>query len=515
MRVTQQMLYNNYITNMNTTLSRLMDLNIQSASEKKINKPSDDPIGTARVLDHRDSLAKYEQYHKNIDTAKGWLGLSDKTLTQVSTILTRCKELAGDAASGDVTADNREQISYEVRQLFQQLISLANTEYDGKSIYGGHKVSENPFKETLWMTTNDENLAQSDFTIKGASETTILVQFVDSGTIGGAAPLEYRYSDDGGDTFTTGTLAAGATTLNLGGVTLDLEPGATVTGNDPNDTNDSSGTWIWVRPTAQYMGDDEDGVDIGKMGSNLGASADGAFDSNVTVRIDNDARLDEKIEYSYSLDGGSSWVTGNVTSNAATASNAVFSVPGGLMTISSNAGNQLNTGNIFVITPRTASIDLDIGENERIQVNDVGKDIFGGIYQDPDATGATTVFSSDSMFYSSNSGVTKNMFETVGNLIAYLETNNQQGVGECLESLKASQAHVLNSAAEVGGRENRLTVAGSVLDNLMANEEKRISSLEDVDVAALMTKLSQADVAYKAVLKTTSTIMGTSLLNYL
>lgn len=519
MRVSQQMLFNTYVSNMNRSLTDLVDSNIKAQTQKKVNRPSDDPVGMARILDHRETLATVKQYRNNIDTAKGWLSLSDSTLLQVSTIVTRAKELAEQASSGTITDDNREQISYEARQLFQQLVALSNTEYEGKSIYAGHKVDKNAFEEKLWMTTNDSNVSSSNFTITGSAEKTIVVQFLDSGTIGTTNDLQYRYSKDGGDTFTTKTLSGTSNTLDFDGVTMTLDNGTDVTANAADNTNDATGTWMWVRPTAQYKGDDEDAVNITGMGTTLGGGrtmAEGDFNSDVAVRIDSTATLASNISYSYSLDGGVTWDEGNIKSADGVASNVVLSIPGGTLTIFSNGGvNTLTSGAQFIVRPDTAAINLQIQENEYVRINDVGKDIFGGIYEAPGSSNASPVFNANSMLTGSNASPSHNLFETMGNLVAFLETNNQSGVQECLDSLGLSQKHVLTQEADVGGRENRLSVADSVLSGLELNEKERISHIEDVDIGELMTQLSQQQIVYEAVLKSSSMIMKQNLLNFI
>jgi len=112
------------------------------------------------------------------------------------------------------------------------------------------------------------------------------------------------------------------------------------------------------------------------------------------------------------------------------------------------------------------------------------------------------------------SGAT-NLFETVGKLVAFLETNNQSGVQQCLADLRSSSQTILNYAADVGARENRLLVAEGVLDTLKANQTEQLSIVEDVDITELMTKLAQQQLAYQSVLKSTSMIMNLSLMNYL
>lgn len=556
MRVSQQMLYAHYVTNMNASLTNLMDLNIKAQSQKRIIRPSDDPVGMERVLDHRDALRTLEQYKENIGTAKGWLGRSDSTLMQVSSLITRAKGLAEQAATGTYDEQNREQISYELRSIFDQLVEMSNMEFEDNSIYAGHKTDSNAFEKMLWMTTNDRDLNENtNFRIEGNADYTVLMQFYDtSGAAGVGDTVSFdsgnvgvRYSVDGGKTFlddgTVSNVVGGEVRVNLpqSGASVvfsDVQPGDGVKANDPDDTADAGGTWAWLRPSALYLGDDMDAIRVDSIGEgveNVTATAEGSFKSNnVVVRIDNDAPvdMDEVIEYSYSLDGGASWTTGNTTSADTTSNQSLITIPpGGMLTLSSNGGNTLQPGSQFVITPRTSSVNLGISVDETVRVNDVGKDIFGGLYQDPDAIrangGNRLAVSSDntevvfddgtgaSTLTGSNAGYTRNLFETVGNLVAFLETNNQSGVQRCLESLDRSQQQILTAAASVGGRENRLTVAEGLVENLELNEKERMSSIEDADVAELMTQITQGQIVYESVLRSTSLIMNMNLMKFI
>ncbi|NDY57539.1 flagellar hook-associated protein 3 [Desulfovibrio sulfodismutans] len=513
MRVTQRGMYSNVLQNMNSSLSQLMESNIQSSSQQRINKPSDDPIGTVRVLNGRDTLSSLGQYRENISMAEGWLSLADSTMTSVSTVLTSIKELAEQASSGTLTDENREQISYEMRQLFEQLISLANTTYQGSSIFAGHKTDTPAFEETLWMTSNDEALSETSFTITGDSDSTILVQFSESGSLSDVPPPAFRYSSDGGETWAEGTYSAtapaGQVRLELGdSVTLDLDATASVTASE--DENDTDGTWLWIRPTAVYQGDDADSSEVDPLyNTSVTGTADGTFKDNVVVRVDEAVDMSASgasFTYSYSSDGGLTWSEGH-TSSAIASGSAMLPIPGGILTLTSATGAAIPAGGQFVVRPRTADIDVQISSNQTVTINGVGKDIFGGVYADPSGDGsyeAVTI----------NGSLTANVFETVGKLVGYLETNNQSGCQECLADLTDSQQSILNYAASVGGRENRLTAADTFLENLEANVTEQVSSVEDVDLAALLVKISQQELAYQSVLKSSATIMELSLMNY-
>ena len=554
MRVTQQMLFNRYVSNLNKSLTSLIDLNTKAQTQKKVNRPSDDPTGMTRILSHRDTLRSIEQYKENIATAKGWLNSQSEAITQASTLLTRAKELATQIATGTVNADNREQVSYEMRSIFEQMVGLANTEFEGNSIFGGHKVGENAFEQVMWLTTNDSRFGQeAEFTVNGSSSSTVLVQFYDStsGTaVGGDMQLSdpnvrARFSTDGGDNWTEATLSPSGSDYVLdmpgSGTSINFHGDATVKVNDPTDKNVADGTWLWVRPSARYVGDDKDmqpQVDSLGVGSNLiSGTASGSFlNANVTVRIDNTSNVTmaEEIHYSYSMDGGINWVTGNVAQADGSSNAATLSVGnGGILNLASHGGNLLRPGQQFVIRPRTADINLDISSNSQVTINNVGKEIFGGIYMDPDqilaSNGAVVGLSSMTgarVFQSNGAGnmfvtiqgqdeFSKNIFEVLGNLVAFAETNNQTGAQQCLANLENAQEYLMNHEANVGGRLNRLTVGTSILDGLQLNEDTLLSSIEDADVSELMTDLAQQQIVYESVLRSTSSIMQLNLSKFI
>jgi flagellar hook-associated protein 3 FlgL len=516
-RVSQQMMFTNFVNNMNTSLTSLMDLNEQASSQRKVNRPSDAPVAASQILQYRTQITAIKQYDRNVDIATGWLKQADSTLLQVSTVLTRCKELAEQTATGTLSQSNREQVGYEIRQLFEQLIVLSNTEYEGKHIFAGHKTDKPAFVESLALSTNDPAMDQNlVYSIEGATSKTIQVQFLTSGAVG-TDQLNYRYSRDMGNTWSTGTLASNANVLDLGGVNVTLSNGTFMRAMLEPDRNDISvyqdgslnGTWLWVRPTALYQGDFEDTIEVDRFGANdFTAAAQGFFKQDIMVRIDSNGTLGEQITYSYSMDRGASWTTGLQVSNGATPTSASLTVPGGFLELDTAApGNILASGSQFVIRPQRAQIFLEISPSERLAVNNIGKDVFGGIYKD------NACISNCSTAFGVNDP--RNMFEVVGKLVGYIETNNQSGIQRALEDLNSASEQVLTAAANVGARENRLEVASNMLVDLKLNKEERLSKIEDADVAELMTQLAQQQLIYESVLKSSSMIMRMSLVNYI
>ena len=139
-RVTQQTMYNKMVGGMQSNLGAYMESIEQGSSQKKVNRPSDDPAGTYRILTTRVDMTNTAQYQENVDTANGWLNLADDILSrQVTTAITGLKTLAEQASTGTYDADKRMIMADQARQYFGQLLNLANTEFEGKQIVGGHK----------------------------------------------------------------------------------------------------------------------------------------------------------------------------------------------------------------------------------------------------------------------------------------------------------------------------------------------------------------------------------------
>jgi len=323
MRVSLRNQYSTFLYNLQDTQSRLMELNTKASSQKRINKPSDDPVGTARVLNYRGSLSAIDQYRSNIDTAKGWLGLADQSMMQASTIMTKLKGLAEQGATGTMTASDRQATSYEVRQLFSQIVNLANTRYEGKSIFGGQKFEQSAYEEALMAYDQD---GRSLGLASGASSRSIVVQFVGvagDSAVAGSEALQYRYSSDGGTTWSgVKTLAAGSGSLDLGGVSVSLPTGYTVDLSPVTNTKMSQGSWLTIAPTAVYKGDHQSQSAVVYSGGSAAITALplGGFEQDVRVRVTGGATPGgppATFVAEYSLDDGDTWTSVTVDNSTA------------------------------------------------------------------------------------------------------------------------------------------------------------------------------------------------------
>ena len=131
------------------------------SSGKKINKPSDDPAGTAKVSALSTAISKLGQYSKNMDDVSSKMKLADSVLISAHNLLQKASEVATQEATGTVTADSRAAAAKEVDTMFQQLVQIGNTSVGGKYIFAGYKNSTPPFDQS-GNYVSDSNVIQSE-----------------------------------------------------------------------------------------------------------------------------------------------------------------------------------------------------------------------------------------------------------------------------------------------------------------------------------------------------------------
>jgi flagellar hook-associated protein 3 FlgL len=145
MRVSNRFLYYQLVKDIGESTEKLFNLNSQISSGKRINKPSEDPIGMSKVLIYRTELNSFDQFKKSIDQAKGWLSRMDAIIADTDDLLARASELAVQQASATATAVTREGAAEEIMQIREMIIGLANSKYANKYMFGGTRTQSSPF----------------------------------------------------------------------------------------------------------------------------------------------------------------------------------------------------------------------------------------------------------------------------------------------------------------------------------------------------------------------------------
>lgn len=104
---------------------------------KRIHSPSDDPIGTSRVMAVDEQLVLASSYNNAIGDARSRMQVSDSSLSDATEILNRAKELALQANNGTLSASERANMATEIDALSQAYMQLANTRFGDDYIFSG------------------------------------------------------------------------------------------------------------------------------------------------------------------------------------------------------------------------------------------------------------------------------------------------------------------------------------------------------------------------------------------
>ncbi|MBN2207883.1 MAG: flagellar hook-associated protein FlgL [Candidatus Coatesbacteria bacterium] len=145
MRVTQNMMVENFLTNAEMQYKRLGELNTQIASGNRINKPSDDPSGLARIRRYQAAISRIDSYSSNVNTASAWSQTTQDSISEASDLVQQALEKAMTALSDTTTEDARNGISEAVSGYIDELISLANRSQNNRYLFSGTQTSMRPF----------------------------------------------------------------------------------------------------------------------------------------------------------------------------------------------------------------------------------------------------------------------------------------------------------------------------------------------------------------------------------
>lgn len=143
MRVTNSMIVRRSKTNINANRAQVDKTNNQMATQKKIVKPSDNPIIAIRSLRLRSELSTITQYYENnIPDTESWMDVTETALTNMKEILTKAYEQTVYGTTDSLNQDNRKTILKELQALQEQIYSEGNSDYAGRTVFTGYKTNQ-------------------------------------------------------------------------------------------------------------------------------------------------------------------------------------------------------------------------------------------------------------------------------------------------------------------------------------------------------------------------------------
>jgi flagellin-like hook-associated protein FlgL len=240
------MISNQVVFNLSRNISRFFELENMMSTNRRINKPSDDPMGTVKALSYRERLSNLTQYKDNISMAQVRLLTAETSLNDINNVLSAAREIAVQMSNDTYDETARAAAANDVRSYLDQMLEAINTQLHGEYIFSGYRTTTETISRTQLGGVYQGDEGVIEFTIDTAARLQV--------NVSGADLLTRPFSVLGEEADLNIGIAGGAMLSSLnGGAGVDLTLGAfTIT-----DENLSSAVTINLNtmPPASTVGD--------------------------------------------------------------------------------------------------------------------------------------------------------------------------------------------------------------------------------------------------------------------
>lgn len=167
MRVTNSMISNSAQSHIGNAKSSLLKYEEQFTSEKKIQRPSDDPTVAVRALKYRSTVSQITQYvEKNVKDAMSWMDTTESALKNINSVLVDMKGYLNQGANDYLAQDERNSVLSVLKQYVSSIFEdEANSDYSGRYVFTGYRTDTSLlFSEAAKNLTYDikENFKYTD-----------------------------------------------------------------------------------------------------------------------------------------------------------------------------------------------------------------------------------------------------------------------------------------------------------------------------------------------------------------
>ncbi len=514
MRMTNKIMQNNSLYNINNNKLLQDKLSTQMSTQKKLTRPSDDPVVAIRALRLRTSVSELTQfYEKNAPDAKSWLKVTEDALGTGAEVLTDMVKQATKAANKDLTTDDLNIILEQMKNLKDEYYSTGNVDYAGRYVFTGYRTDTtlsfteeveglNPqpsYSITEQVTISDfdtvnytmkdvlDGISQTNY--NGGSYNTVVEQQISNTDI---YRLRLAYDDlsDG----TTPIIKAGGNTVAVDETFDDMDR-AYLEIAAANDNNQSK--VVFCSKTGELL---------------FSKSAYENFESSITPETE--------IQVTYTKD---SWENGDLRPEHYFACTATTVEDGQTTTI--NYNQEYLQGK-----EESQVIEYDVGYNQTIRVNTTAREAFTHDL-DRDIDDLEVMMAQLVEITGTLDELTKvkeNLSEKDADydlIIKQVDAAQKaydyirEGVHELFETtITRMQTHLDDTNIAVtdnGTRSSRLSLVSNRLMEQKTTFQTLQSENEDVDITEVAIQLTSTELTYEAALMATGKIMQTSLMNYI
>ena len=145
MRITTKMTADNSLYNINEGRIKLDKLNEMAASGLMVNRPSDDPVTTKKILDVESKIKNTNQFINNIKTGQTWLGMAGTSLEGLLSSVMDIKSIAGQASGGISDPIKKADMLAQLKLFREQLMDYTTAQVGNQYVFSGFNSSGAPF----------------------------------------------------------------------------------------------------------------------------------------------------------------------------------------------------------------------------------------------------------------------------------------------------------------------------------------------------------------------------------
>lgn len=511
MRITNKIMQNNSISNINNIKVMSDDLNNQMTTGKKTNKPSDDPVVAIRALRLRSNLSEVSQYYeKNVPDASSWLSLTESALDTTSDILKDMIEQCQRGSQDSLKTSDRDIILASLKSLRDEVYSTGDGDYLGRGLFTGYRT---------------------DTKLSFQEDTTADYEIKESISVSDIHTKKYSFIGNVADTTAESANAATASKkvdgyevnrLQLAYEQCEDTPEPTIKYWDG--TYDNNGKRVYTDLPVT------DTVSSSKIGTDDDPYVQAATDPDAVIYIPETGEVLLGKDVNDRLKGlpakgeimvtyeKSSWKEGDLrpehyfecTDKTNTAKPIKYNE--GKADASAEQPEQI--------------IAYDVGFNQTIRVNtlaanvythDIGRktdDLIDTIER-LDSVESVVADLKEALKEKPDDADLKAAYESALKAQDLLKADLQSQFAEGITFFQSKLDQTTKETTDVGSRESRLTLVSNRLKSQQSNFKTLSSENEDCDQAEVAIQLSSAEYTYEAALLATGKISQANLLNYI
>lgn len=525
MRITNKIMRNNSLYNINQNKMLEDQLSNQMTNQSKIVRPSDDPVVAIRALRLRSNVTNVSQYYdKNSPDAEQWLTVTGDALDTIDEVLEDLYKQASTASNKYLTSDDLQIILTQMESLTKEFYASGNVDYAGRFVFSG-------FRTDTAITFSAEDIAEM-----GRHPVSYEIQ--EEMSYADISTINYTDYDVVSDPAASGSFSGNESyeqhvtnnTLYRFRLSYDSVDGADASGNLPLKITDATGKDLTIKrdaagdPVVDAGGNTQSVItEYADAEAAYKAVANGTETGIAFIPSSGELVFSEQFYQNKYKEGDnfqityskSSWVEGDI--------NPVHYFK---CTETKDDGTKI----AYNTVKQDQDIFYDVGFNQQIQVNTVANEVFThNVRRDMDDF--QHCLKELKAIETKKSDIEKKMAEVEEGSADYIDLQKK------LEAVEKADTYIRDSIqtkfenqitkyqnymddtnvaiTNNATRGSRLELISTRLMNQKATFKELQTNNEDIDITEVAVELSSSELTYQAALMATSKIMQTNLMNYI